>query len=267
MHYYKRNIGDYAKKAGRLSMLEHGAYTLLIDACYDRERFPTEAEAIEWTWARSEEEIDAVKFILSRFFVLNDGVYVQDRILEEIAKYHENATTNARIAKEREEKRKKRERIVHEACSSVNEPPPNQEPLTINQEPYGYMGKTGDADLSPTSAQHDADDVKTSKAVDNCPHQDIVDLYHELLPFACQIRDWTPARAQALRTRWREDKRRQNLDWWRRFFAWIAESEFLSGKASTPGRKPFLLDIDWLLKSANFTKVREGKYHEIGGAE
>lgn len=135
MHYYKRNIGDYAKKAGRLSMQEHGAYTLLIDACYDRERFPTEAEAIEWTWARSEEEIAAVKFILSRFFVLNDGVYVQDRIREEIAKYHENATTNARIAKEREEKRKKRERIVHEACSSVNEPPPNQEPRTINQEP------------------------------------------------------------------------------------------------------------------------------------
>ena len=120
MHYYKRNIGDYAKKAGRLSMLEHGAYTLLIDACYDRERFPTEAEAIEWTWARSEEEIAAVKFILSRFFVLNDGVYVQDRIREEISKYHENATKNARIAKEREEKRRKRERVVHEACSSVN---------------------------------------------------------------------------------------------------------------------------------------------------
>ena len=37
MHYYKRNIGDYHKKAGRLSMIEHGAYTLLIDACYDRE--------------------------------------------------------------------------------------------------------------------------------------------------------------------------------------------------------------------------------------
>jgi len=29
MHYFKRNIGDYHKKAGRLSMLEHGAYTLL----------------------------------------------------------------------------------------------------------------------------------------------------------------------------------------------------------------------------------------------
>jgi len=41
MNYFKFHIGDYAKKCGRLSMLEHGAYTQLIQACYDRERFPT----------------------------------------------------------------------------------------------------------------------------------------------------------------------------------------------------------------------------------
>ena len=106
MHYYKRNIGDYAKKAGRLSMLEHGAYTLLIDACYDRERFPTKEEAIEWTWARSQEEIAAVEFVLSRFFTLQDGRYVQDRIAEEVEKYQGNSAKNAEIAREREAKRK-----------------------------------------------------------------------------------------------------------------------------------------------------------------
>lgn len=135
MHYYKRNIGDYAKKAGRLSMLEHGAYTLLIDACYDRERFPTEQEAIEWAWARSDAEVEAVRFVLSRFFVLIDGVYVQDRIKEEIDAYARNAETNARIAKEREEKRTKRERSVNGASPDEHEPPPNHKPLTTNQEP------------------------------------------------------------------------------------------------------------------------------------
>lgn len=135
MHYYKRNIGDYAKKAGRLSMLEHGAYTLLLDACYDRERFPTLDEAIEWTWARTEAEIDAVKFVLSRFFTLEDGRYVQARIAEEVAKYHGTASTNARIATEREAKRKQAARSVHEASPDDHEAPPNQEPLTTNQEP------------------------------------------------------------------------------------------------------------------------------------
>ncbi len=113
-------------------MLQHGSYTLLIDSCYDREEFPTLEQAIDWTWASTTEEIEAVKFVLGRFFELIDGVYVQPRIKEELDAYHEKAEKNKRIAIERETKRKesstKRVRVV-------NEPPPNQEPRTKNQEP------------------------------------------------------------------------------------------------------------------------------------
>lgn len=133
MHYYKRNLGDYAKKAGRLTMLQHGAYTLLIDSCYDREVFPTLEQALEWTWASTEVEIEAVKFVLSRFFVLDkDGQYVQDRILQELLEYHSKSQTNKRIAIERETKRK--EKRTNRA-QIVNEAPPNQEPITINHKP------------------------------------------------------------------------------------------------------------------------------------
>ena len=132
MHYYKRNLGDYAKKAGRLSMLQHGSYTLLIDSCYDREEFPTLEQAIDWTWASTTEEIEAVKFVLGRFFELIDGVYVQPRIKEELDAYHEKAEKNKRIAIERETKRKE---SSTKRAQVVNEPPPNQEPRTKNQEP------------------------------------------------------------------------------------------------------------------------------------
>mgnify|MGYP000483520556 CR=1 FL=1 len=132
MHYYKRNIGDYAKKAARLTMLQHGAYTVLMDSCYDREEFPTLEQAIDWCWASTQDEIDAVAFVLKKFFTLSDGVYIQDRIKSELDRYHENAATNKRIAKEREAKRRedstKREQ-------TVNESPPNQKPRTRNQEP------------------------------------------------------------------------------------------------------------------------------------
>jgi uncharacterized protein YdaU (DUF1376 family) len=145
MHYYKRNIGDYAKKAGRLTMLQHGAYTLLIDSCYDREVFPTLDQAIEWTWASTEAEVEAVKFVLSRFFTLNkDGQYVQDRILEELLHYHAKADTNKRIADEREAKRKvngtKGKRNVNESSKDVNEPLPNHKPITTKQEPSEKRG-------------------------------------------------------------------------------------------------------------------------------
>ena len=128
-------------------MLQHGAYTLLIDACYDRERFPTMAEAIDWAWASLDEEINAVEFVLGKFFTLgDDGRYQQERIGEELDKYHANAKTNKRIAQEREAKRKekstKRVRSVNdspqkdnESPPKDNESPPNQEPLTKNQEP------------------------------------------------------------------------------------------------------------------------------------
>jgi uncharacterized protein YdaU (DUF1376 family) len=133
MHYYKRNLGDYAKKAGRLTMLQHGAYTLLIDSCYDREVFPTLEQALEWTWASTEAEVEAVKFVLSRFFVLDkEGCYVQDRILQELLHYHKNADTNKRIADEREAKRKENRT---KRVQSVDEAPPNQEPITINHKP------------------------------------------------------------------------------------------------------------------------------------
>jgi len=133
MHYYKRNLGDYAKKAGRLTMLQHGAYTLLIDSCYDRELFPTLEQALEWTWASTEAEVEAVKFVLGRFFTLDkDGCYVQDRILAELLHYQKNADINKRIADEREakrrEKRTNRVQVVDEAT-------PNQEPLTTNHKP------------------------------------------------------------------------------------------------------------------------------------
>lgn len=139
MHWYKRNIGDYYKKAGRLSMMQHGAYTLLIDACYDREQFPTMEQAIEWVWASTEDEVQAVKFVLARFFVEIDGVFVQSRIKDELSDYNDKAEKNRQIALEREAKRRESRTKQHEPCTDgsqkEHEAPPNQEPVTSNQEP------------------------------------------------------------------------------------------------------------------------------------
>lgn len=131
MHYYKRNLGDYAKKAGRLTMLQHGAYNLLLDACYDRERFPTRDEAIDWAWAASAAEIEAVEFVLRKFFTLTDGVYVQERIQQELDEFAAKSAKNKQIAHDRETKRA---RNVDEASPVVDESSPNQEPVTNNQE-------------------------------------------------------------------------------------------------------------------------------------
>jgi uncharacterized protein YdaU (DUF1376 family) len=256
MHYYKRNLGDYAKKAGRLSMLQHGSYTLLIDACYDREQFPTLDEAIEWTWASTTEEIEAVTFVLRKFFTLDGDVYVQKRIQEEIDEYHSKSETNKRIATEREAKR--RENSTKRA-RSVNEAPPNHKPLTINQEPLTSK-PTNPNGLVVIGDAEDLFEGIAKPEKHDCPHQQIIALYHEVLPMCPQVRDWTPARAVQLRARWNEEPRRQSLEYWKKFFEYVATCDFLVGKCHANGRKTFFADLEWIVKSANFTKIREGKY-------
>lgn len=94
MNYYNRHLGDYAKKAGHLSPLEHGVYNLILDAYYDREQPPTRAEAIRWSRARTVEEIAAVDAVLEEFFIEADGRFSQRRVEEEIASYHKRAEAN-----------------------------------------------------------------------------------------------------------------------------------------------------------------------------
>ena len=93
-----------------------------------------------------------------------------------------------------------------------------------------------------------------------CPHNDIIALYAKKLPMGTQVREWTAARQQMLKARWREKPERQSLDWWEHFFGYVAESDFLTGKVSSRGSSPFTVSLPWLCKSENFAKVLEGTY-------
>lgn len=128
---------------------------------------------------------------------------------------------------------------------------------TERQETPREEKRREDIDTSPNG---DGDKSEASDVVDPCPHQQIIELYHRHLPMGRQVREWTPARSQALRARWREKPKRQSLEWWERFFAYVAESDFLTGKTATPGRKPFEVSLDWLVKAENMAKVIEGAY-------
>lgn len=92
-----------------------------------------------------------------------------------------------------------------------------------------------------------------------CPHQDIIALYHEVLPMCPRVRIWTDARKELLRTRWKEDPERQDLAFWRRFFHFVAESKLLTGRKKD---KPFLVDLEWIVRPSNFVKIYEGKYRD-----
>ena len=149
MHYYKRNIGDYHKKAGRLTMLQHGAYCLLLDACYDREQFPTKIEAVDWLWASSKEEIDAVEFVLSKFFTEQEGGrFEQSRVKDGIEEWVAICSTNQINGKKggrpkNSENKPKKTQSVNLETQSVNletEPKPDRNP-NKDKDNYNYKNK------------------------------------------------------------------------------------------------------------------------------
>jgi hypothetical protein len=92
---------------------------------------------------------------------------------------------------------------------------------------------------------------------DVCPHQKIIDKYHEILPSLPMVKKWPDHLQKILRTRWKEDSERQSIEWWAKFFEYVKISPFLMGKKSD-----FLADLEWLIRPRNFTKIANGRYHQ-----
>lgn len=99
-----------------------------------------------------------------------------------------------------------------------------------------------------------------TSAIANCPHDEIIALYHKILPANPRVKVWSDTRKGYLRSRWREDESRQDLSWWERFFTYISQSAFLTGRVDQSQRKPFIADLEWIVKPSNFVKIIEGKY-------
>jgi len=90
MHYYQRNIGDYRRKTGHLSLLEHGIYSLLLDTYYLTEQ-PLSADRRELArlhMIRTTEELVALDNVLCDFFTQTPDGFVQPRAEQELVKIY-----------------------------------------------------------------------------------------------------------------------------------------------------------------------------------
>ena len=97
----------------------------------------------------------------------------------------------------------------------------------------------------------------------SCPVQDIVDLFNRVLsPALPAVVLVSEARKKQLRARWNQSAVHQSLEFWAEYFADVARSDFLMGRAAGKfGAAPFRATFDWLIAPSNFVKVVEGNYH------
>lgn len=156
----------------------------------------------------------------------NKRQYISDNSTERVRKYRNN----------------KEKRNVTETLRNSDSNTPDTDTDT-EAETYTETPTTGDK--SPASA---------------VPFQQIVDLYHQLLPELPKVAKLTKTRQGYVRQRWLEDLAK--LENWHNFFTHVRQSAFLMGKSEgNNGRPPFRADLEWLCKPANFVKIAEGKYH------
>lgn len=128
---------------------------------------------------------------------------------------------------------------------------------------------TEEAIYPPDTSGGGNDSEKVSKEkLPPCPAQEIVSLYHSLLPTCRQVAVITETRRSHLQQRWREmyaagefKTQAEGLEAFSDYFKYVGKSAFLTGRVKTQlDRKPFVADLEWLVKPGNFAKIIEGKY-------
>lgn len=257
MNYYKRHIGDYAAKAGHLTPLEHGVYTLILDAYYNREYAPTRVEAIRWARARSKDELAAVDVVLAEFFTEVDGRYIQQRVEDELKAFASRRETNRHLGARGGKAKAKR--FASESLSEGEaKPKPSHKPLTTSQEAsIEASTESTDVDSSPEPSEPGSWD--DPPGIPKCPVKRIVALYHEELPELPPVHELPDQAVRMIRQRWRSSPERQTLDWWREFFKYIRRCPFLMGE-----KTDFTADLLWIVRPTNFAKIVNGNYQERG---
>jgi hypothetical protein len=112
------------------------------------------------------------------------------------------------------------------------------------------------ADATSDRAGDGGDYSPEKPGIPPCPHQDIIALYHQILPELPSVipSRWPGSEGESqLRTRWREDPRHRDLAFWDSFFRTVRTSRHWMGENDREWRA----DLRWLIRRKNFDKAVE----------
>lgn len=247
MNRYDRYPGDYLTQTLTLSLAQDGAYTRLLDHYYTIEKPIPVDEVMAVARCRNTEDEAVTQWVLARFFTLTEMGYRHARADKEIAKA--------------------RPRIEAARNNGLRGGRPPNKPSGLasglaSGEPSGNPGRKLPSPSPSLIKLPKGNSSPAMPATTECPHQQIIDSYHEHLPMLPAVKVWDERRAKLLRTRWREDPKRQTPEWWGKYFRYVGDKcPFLVGQGDSAGdRQPFVASLEWLIKPANMAKVIEGNY-------
>ena len=240
--YIQLYVADYLADTIHLSTEEHGAYMLLIMNYWQTGK-PLPKNRLQAISKLDNERWTLAERTLSEYFIEDaDGNWVHERIEMDLNKVKSKSIQASKAGKKSAEARALKSKDISTDVEHHNE-------RTLNH--------------TDTEADTDTDKPTTQGAKPKAspvPYQSIIDLYHEKLPNNPRIAKLSESRKRQIKARWNNGI--GDLEAWCRYFEMISSNKFLTGQ-SPPGHnrtKPFIADIDFIIKEANVLKIVEGKY-------
>lgn len=272
MKFYVR---DYLNdlKVKTLSLEEKGLYTDMLFIMWDNGGFlPADFSILSKILGISEKKFAKIFQKISFFFQKTETdeevFFTQKRLLEELDKLKE-------ISRERSQAGKKgvvAKQVNGQANAQANAQANDKQLLNtclnfaaVDTDTDSELDSEPDSEPEKELKIYSPNGESSTQGVARCPHGEIVALFSEVLPELPAVKVMSEAWRKTLRVRWREDKARQNLDWWRDYFQQVKVSDFLMGRAQgKSGRPPFVATFAWLIAPSNMAKVLNGNYANHG---
>jgi uncharacterized protein YdaU (DUF1376 family) len=253
--------GDYLRDTRHLTPLKHGVYMLALMYCWDS-RGPMPLDEQECSGicnCRSADEVEALRYVLGRFFVkMPDGHY-NKRMAEEIERACILSDKRSGAAHDRWKARESIKAMQKHASalqvqSKSKATAPPLPPPSPQEEKYTVA--------TPLVAEGDA------KRPPPCQFDQLLALYHKHCPSLPAVRVMTNMRQKHARARWIQvyvdndyTTAEQIIEFFTGYFKMAEASKFLTGK-STTAKRAWKADYEWLMTAGNFAKAVEGKYQE-----
>lgn len=265
-------VTDYLGDTMHLSTQQHGAYLLLLLACWkaggelpdDDDQLVSITRLTAGEWRKS-------SAVLRRFFAAGDGVLSHGRVKFELEKAKELSEKRSAIGKTGGRPPKENQTETNRFPEAEAKPKQTETPSPSHSS--SFQSEEG---LAPTVLVGSADADTDAEAVGQvlrlpnrvpCPADRLVEIFHEACPSLPRVMVLNAARRKHLTARWREvdaDAKLTSADdgveIFRAVFAGVNKSDFLCGRTQQRGGRSWQASFDWLIQPTNFLKVCEGHY-------
>jgi uncharacterized protein YdaU (DUF1376 family) len=238
--YMQLYVADYLADTQHLTTEEHGAYLLLLFSYWQTGK-PLRHERLAPVVRMSNERWIDVKETLREFFFEDGNQWIHFRVEADLESVNSKSLKASGAGKASARARAARKQGLGQDDSTNVE--------RTNERMLNHTDT--ETDKENPSCDRQAESLKAAPV--RIPYDEILDAFRARLPgFPQPRRPLDEDRRKAIRVLWCHSEKYGSVDFFDRYFQYVAKSEFLT-KWKGCG-------FDWLFKYSNFRKVLEGNY-------